>query len=145
MDDLIQPKSHDFKEKIQEKFKERRNERIKYLGENQAKEIEKRIFLQTVDLNWKSHIQYLEQLRQVVSLRGYAQRDPLREYKKEAFNLFENLLNKLKTDLITILINLAVVEKPVQKPDEKKKPIKNIPNLAGKKMGRNEPCCFGKA
>ena len=90
MDDLIQAKSHDFKEKIQEKFKERRNERIKYLGENQAQEIEKRIFLQTVDLNWKSHIQYLEQLRQVVSLRGYAQRDPLIEYKKEAFNLFEH-------------------------------------------------------
>ena len=143
MDDLIQAKSHDFKEKIQEKFKQRRNERIKYLGENQAQEIEKRIFLQTVDLNWKSHIQYLEQLRQVVSLRGYAQRDPLIEYKKEAFNLFENLLNKLKTDLITVLINLIVVEKPIEKAEEENKPIKNIPNLAGKKMGRNEPCFCG--
>jgi len=143
MDDLIQAKSHDFKEKIQEKFKERRNERIKYLGENQAQEIEKRIFLQTVDLNWKSHIQYLEQLRQVVSLRGYAQRDPLIEYKKEAFNLFENLLNKLKTDLITVLINLIVVEKPIEKPEEENKPTKNIPNLTGKKIGRNEPCFCG--
>ena len=143
MDDLIQAKSHDFKEKIQEKFKQRRNERIKYLGENQAQEIEKRIFLQTVDLNWKSHIQYLEQLRQVVSLRGYAQRDPLIEYKKEAFNLFENLLNKLKTDLITVLINLIVVEKPIEKPEEENKPIKNIPNLTGKKIGRNEPCFCG--
>ena len=66
-----------------------------------AQEIEKRIFLQTIDLNWKSHIQYLEQLRQVIGLRSYGQRDPLIEYKKEAFDLFENLLNKLKTDLIT--------------------------------------------
>ena len=50
-----------------------------------SKEIEKRIFLQTIDLNWKSHIQYLEQLRQVIGLRSYGQRDPLVEYKKEAF------------------------------------------------------------
>jgi preprotein translocase subunit SecA len=140
---LIQSKNDEFKEKIEKKFQEKRNERIKYLGEDQSQEIEKRILLQTIDLNWKSHIQYLENLRQVVSLRGYAQRDPLVEYKKEAFNLFENLLNKLKTDLITVLINLAVVEKPVQKPEEKNRPIKNIPNLAGKKMRRNEPCFCG--
>ena len=143
MESLTQTKGDEFKEKIQEKFKQKRNERTKYLGEDQSQEIEKRILLQTIDLNWKSHIQYLEQLRQVVSLRGYAQRDPLIEYKKEAFNLFENLLNKLKTDLITVLINLVVVEKPIQKLEEKSAPKKNIPNLAGKKMGRNEPCFCG--
>ena len=143
IENLIQSKNDEFKEKIEKKFQEKRNERIKYLGEDQSQEIEKRILLQTIDLNWKSHIQYLENLRQVVSLRGYAQRDPLVEYKKEAFDLFGNLLNKLKTDLITVLINLAVVEKPVQKPEEKNKPIKNIPNLAGKKMRRNEPCFCG--
>ena len=53
------------------------------LGEERAKEIEKRIFLQTVDISWKSHIQYLEQLRQVIGLRSYGQRDPLVEYKKK--------------------------------------------------------------
>ena len=52
--------------KISNKFQETRNERIKLLGEDHAKEIEKRIFLQSIDLNWKSHIQYLEQLRQVI-------------------------------------------------------------------------------
>ena len=46
------------------------------------------------------HIQYLEQLRQVIGLRSFGQRDPLVEYKKEAFVLFENLLSKLKSDLI---------------------------------------------
>ena len=49
-------------------------------------------------MNWKMHIQYLEQLRQVIGLRSYGQRDPLVEYKKEAFSLFENLLVKLKND-----------------------------------------------
>ena len=124
MENLIQIENKKFEEIIKEKFQQKRKERIKYLDENQAQEIEKRIFLQTIDLNWKSHIQYLEQLRQVIGLRSYGQRDPLIEYKKEAFDLFENLLNKLKTDLITVLINLTVVEKPIQEPKEKNDPIK---------------------
>ena len=66
--------------------------------------------MQIIDASWKSHIQYLEQLRGVIGLRSYGQRDPLIEYKKEAFLLFENLLNKLKTDLVTILLNLKIVE-----------------------------------
>ena len=81
------------------------------LNEEQYNEIEKRIFLQLIDQNWKLHIQYLEQLRQVIGLRSYGQRDPLVEYKKEAFTLFENLLSKLKYDLITILFNLKLIEK----------------------------------
>ena len=101
----------EFKNKIIEKFREARDERIKIIGPNESQEVEKRIFLQTIDLNWKSHIQYLEQLRQVIGLRSYGQRDPLIEYKKEAFNLFENLLKKLKLDFITILINLKIVQK----------------------------------
>ena len=102
---LINLKDQDFKKKINSKFIETRNQRIEILDEEKAKEVEKRIFLQCIDLNWKSHIQYLEQLRQVIGLRSYGQRDPLIEYKKEAFHLFENLLNKLKIDFVTILIN----------------------------------------
>ena len=89
---------------------------INILDKDKAKEIEKRILLQCIDLNWKSHIQYLEQLRQVIGLRSYGQRDPLVEYKKEAFNLFENLLNKLKVDLVTLLINLKNTQKALIKP-----------------------------
>ena len=100
-----------FRDEIIDKFNDSRNERTKILGENQSKEIEKRIFLQTIDMNWKSHIQYLEQLRQVIGLRSYGQRDPLIEYKKEAFSLFENLLDKLKLDYIKILMNLQVLTK----------------------------------
>ena len=128
-----------FKENITKKFKESREERIKFLGEDQSKEIEKRVFLQSIDINWKSHIQYLEQLRQVIGLRSYGQRDPLIEYKKEAFNLFENLLDKLKLDFITILMNLKVVEAP----KEEIKPSTIDPKYIGKKMSRNEPCFCG--
>ena len=142
---LISDNDKVFKEKIVNKFKETRKERIKLLSEAQAIEIEKRIFLQSIDLNWKSHIQYLEQLRQVIGLRSYGQRDPLVEYKKEAFELFENLLNKLKLDYITILMNLRVIEKIK---DEKNLNL-NFKNEnpkcllilnKGQKISRNEKC-----
>ena len=107
---LLSDEEKVFKNKIKDKFLEKRQERIKLIGEDQSKEIEKRIFLQSIDMNWKLHIQYLEQLRQVIGLRSYGQRDPLVEYKKEAFSLFENLLIKLKNDLVKILINLTIVK-----------------------------------
>jgi len=142
IENLINLKDLEFKEKINLKFLEARNERIKFLDEERAKEIEKRIFLQSIDLNWKSHIQYLEQLRQVIGLRSYGQRDPLIEYKKEAFNLFESLLNKLKLDFVTILMNLKIVQEEIKKKEEIK-PIKIDPKYNKKKMSRNEPCFCG--
>ena len=146
---LIDIKDIDFKKIISEKFNKVRNERINLVGEEQSKEIEKRIFLQSIDINWKSHIQYLEQLRQVIGLRSYGQRDPLIEYKKEAFDLFENLLNKLKTDFITVLMNLKFVEEPVKNSEDKfnkkTKVNSNDPNCLlilnkDKKISRNEKC-----
>ena len=139
---FISSNEQDFKDSIIEKFKQARGERIKFLGEEQSKEVEKRVFLQSIDINWRSHIQYLEQLRQVIGLRSYGQRDPLIEYKKEAFNLFENLLDKLKLDFITILMNLKVVEVPKDQ-KENSKPSEIDPKYVGKKMSRNEPCFCG--
>jgi len=143
---LISFNNNEFKKEIINKFKKARNERIEFLGEDQSKELEKRIFLQSIDMNWKSHIQYLEQLRQVIGLRSYGQRDPLIEYKKEAFDLFENLLNKLKLDFITILMNLKVVEKPTQQNELKKNPeILDNPKCLlilkkNQKISRNDRC-----
>ena len=140
--ELISTKDDEIKKQITNKFVNSRNDRIKLLEEDHAKEIEKRIFLQSIDLNWKSHIQYLEQLRQVIGLRSYGQRDPLIEYKKEAFDLFSNLLEKLKLDFITILMNLKVVtEQPQKKEDGKPNMVEQIKK--GKKMRRNEPCFCG--
>jgi len=141
-ENLINLNDQDFKEKINSKFLESRNKRIKILDEERAQEIEKRIFLQCIDLNWKSHIQYLEQLRQVIGLRSYGQRDPLVEYKKEAFHLFESLLNKLKIDFVTILINLQIVQE-TNREKEFLKPAVIDPKYSGKKISRNEPCSCG--
>ncbi len=125
---------------VKDKFSEKREERISLLGKNEALEIEKRIFLQLIDQNWKLHIQYLEQLRQVIGLRSYGQRDPLVEYKKEAFILFENLLNKLKTELITFLINVKVIDNQEQDNNFSQEQNKKFNELSTKKIGRNEPC-----
>ncbi len=144
--DLIEAKDNDFRKKISDKFQETRKERVKLLGDNHAKEIEKRIFLQSIDLNWKSHIQYLEQLRQVIGLRSYGQRDPLVEYKKEAFELFSNLLEKLKLDFVTILMNLKVVmESNNETRDSKKMNISDNPKCLllikkNQKISRNDRC-----
>ncbi len=128
---------------IKNKFNKKREERLKILGEEQAKEIEKRIFLQVIDQNWKMHIQYLEQLRQVIGLRSYGQRDPLIEYKKEAFNLFEELLNKLKEQFIGLLLNIKIISNNVV--EEKKIQTPNNPKCLllakkGEKISRNEIC-----
>ena len=148
MQDFIKLDNEKLRDKIESKFSNARSERINSLNENKAKEIEKTIFLQCIDLNWKSHIQYLEQLRQVIGLRSYGQRDPLVEYKKEAFNLFENLLNKLKIDLVTILINLQVTQENIEnekKYSNKKVEISNNPKCLliknkDQKISRNEKC-----
>ncbi|MDC3125636.1 preprotein translocase subunit SecA [Candidatus Pelagibacter sp.] len=146
MQNLISLKDDELTKKIKTKFSQTRNERIKLLGEERAKEIEKRIFLQSIDLNWKSHIQYLEQLRQVIGLRSYGQRDPLVEYKKEAFNLFSNLLEKLKLDFVTILINLKVIQQE-EREIQKSNKINTMDNpkcllMAKKnvKISRNDRC-----
>ena len=138
INELIKLNEKDFYSKINNKFQEKRNERVELLGEERAEQIEKGFFLQIVDMNWKSHIQYLEQLRQVIGLRSYGQRDPLVEYKREAFDLFENLLQKLKRDLVAVLINLSISHEFIEN-TEKKEELINIK----KKMKRNEPCFCG--
>ena len=130
-----------FLKEMNKLFFEKRKSRINILGESQNKSLEKKIFIQIIDFSWRSHLQYLEQLRQVIGLRQYGQKDPLSEFKKEAFVLFEGLLSKIKNDVIKLLLNLNIVVSPDEKPmdNEKEKEIEN--NF--KKTGRNEKCPCG--
>ena len=105
---ILSSNQNDISGTIKEKFFEKRNQRaakISVIGNN---DLERKIFLQIIDLNWKNHIQYLEQLRQVIGLRSYGQRDPLIEYKKESFQLFEKLLEKIRQDTLSILLNIKI-------------------------------------
>ena len=85
-------------------------------------------------------MQYLEQLRQVIGLRSYGQKDPLSEFKKEAFELFEGLLIKIKHDLIKFLLNVNIV---VSDEEQNESAENKVENNKEKKVGRNEKCPCG--
>jgi preprotein translocase subunit SecA len=78
-------------------------EKAEAFGPESMRQIEKQVLLQTIDSKWREHLLTLEHLRSVVGFRGYAQRDPLNEYKNEAFQLFESLLNGLREQVTTQL------------------------------------------
>ena len=146
-DELINLASDDdnqFKEKIQNLFNSKHKERISLVGVNENNDIEKRIFLQIIDFSWRSHLQYLEQLRQVIGLRSYGQKDPLSEFKKEAFSLFEGLLEKIKIDVIKFMLNLNIIvsqEKKVENKTQSKIPEQCLlKTMRGQKIQRNEKC-----
>ena len=129
----------EFFNKIKQLYSNKKKSRIEILGESQNNILEKKIFLQVIDFSWRSHLQYLEQLRQVIGLRQYGQKDPLSEFKKEAFVLFEGLLAKIKNDVIKFLFNLNII---ISNQEEEK--ITDNANIKEeKKVGRNEKCPCG--
>jgi len=133
LEKIINLKKDDFEKELIKKFSDFRNRRGTVITKDANLELEKRIFLQTIDFLWRSHLQYLEHLRQVVGLRGYAQKDPLEEFRREAFKLFEDLLNKIKTDFVTFLNNLELVQR-----EENTK--ENISSSVNNKFENNPKC-----
>ncbi len=83
--------------------------KVAQAGPETFRRVEKQVLLQTIDKAWREHLLTLEHLRQVVAFRGYAQRDPLNEYKSEAFTLFENFLNRLRLDVTKQLCHIRVL------------------------------------
>jgi preprotein translocase subunit SecA len=83
-------------------------------GLETIRNIEKQILLQTIDGNWRDHLLKLEHLRSVVGFRGYAQRDPLNEYKTESFQLFEGMLESLREDVCKKLGQVRPISKEEQ-------------------------------
>ncbi|HEX4080648.1 MAG TPA: preprotein translocase subunit SecA [Rhizomicrobium sp.] len=103
------------RDRILKAVETRAAERTANVGSDIMRYVEKSVLLQTLDHDWREHIVNLDHLRQYVGLRGYGQRDPLNEYKSEAFALFETLLSKLRTDVVRQLMHLQInVEQPPQ-------------------------------
>ncbi len=100
------------RERIQTAVDKRAAERAANMGTELIRYAEKTILLQTLDHDWREHIVHLDHLRQYVGLRGYGQRDPLNEYKSEAFALFESLLGHMRSDVIRQLMHIQVTAEP---------------------------------
>ncbi|NEY90031.1 preprotein translocase subunit SecA [Tabrizicola oligotrophica] len=91
------------------------DEKLAAFGAEAMRSIEKQLLLQTIDAKWREHLLRLDHLRSVVGFRGYAQRDPLNEYKTEAFQLFENMLDSLRQDVTQKLSQIRPISEEEQK------------------------------
>lgn len=131
-------------------------EKEKLIGEYDLRHLERIIMLQTVDSLWKDHLLSMDHLKEGIGLRGYAQQNPLIVYKKEGFEMFQNMISRVKEETLEILFKIQVTEPELitqmQQPQEQKlifsgsddtpaakKPVKR----AEKKIGRNAPCPCG--
>ena len=103
------------RERLEEAADKHMAEKAEAFGHEAMRNIEKQILLQTIDTKWREHLVTLEHLRSVVGFRGYAQRDPLNEYKTESFQLFEGLLDGLRTDVTQKLSQIRPMTEDEQK------------------------------
>ena len=141
----------EFKNLIKKEADNKISNKIELFGIKNMQTIEKQIMLQVVDQNWKEHLLQLDQLKQGIGLRAYAQRDPLNEYKSEAFNLFQEMLQNIRNQVTTILLNIEVSSEVPERKEENITLIKESVNennnnnnkntpIISKKIGRNEIC-----
>ncbi len=145
-------------EHIQNKIREFYESKESEIGPETMRQIERYIMLQTLDFLWKDHLLNMDHLREGIGLRGYAQRDPLHEYKREGFDMFSSLMNRLSYDVCEKLFRVQPVSETDMErlerrrrteqqrmtlsrgeEEENKKPVKRH----DKKVGRNDPCPCG--
>jgi len=141
--------------KIDEAYKKKEQE----LGVELLRLLEKMVMLRTIDTLWKDHLLGIDSLREGIGLRGYGQKDPLIEYKREAFEMFAGMMNRMKRDVLEHLFRVQVVpgESP-RPPVEQHRPVQLTLNRGEAaaddngtktvrrgidKVGRNDPCPCG--
>jgi preprotein translocase subunit SecA len=165
-------KKEDISEYIQKKVHEYYEQKEQDISSDTMRQIERFVMLQTVDYLWKDHLLNMDHLREGIGLRGYAQKDPLHEYKREGYDMFGQLIYRLSNDVCEKLFRVQpvsetemerlekqrraeqhqmVLSRGEAEEEEKKKPIRR----QEKKIGRNDPCpcgsgkkykkCHGKA
>ncbi|MFH1975661.1 MAG: preprotein translocase subunit SecA [Pseudomonadota bacterium] len=131
------------------------NEKEKLVGSEDFRHLERVIMLQTVDNLWKDHLLSMDHLKEGIGLRGYAQQNPLVVYKKEGFEMFQDMISRVKEEIVNIMFRIQISEpqkiEEIRKPKEQKllfsgsdegvakKPVKREEN----KVGRNDPCPCG--
>lgn len=124
-------------------------------GQEVLRQIERMVMLRVIDSNWKDHLLSMDYLKEGIGLRGYGQKDPLIEYKREGFELFSDMIERIKSDAITNLFRIQKVSEPqttassVHEREQKWQmnrgdtPAQKTVHRDGKKTGRNDPCICG--
>ncbi len=155
-------------DKIIEHFEQAYQAKVDIVGADIARRYEKEIMLMVLDRHWKEHLAAMDYLRQGIGLRGYAQKNPIQEFKRESFEMFSNMLDGIKAEAITILTRIQVqneeqVEALEQKSHKEDESIRmqhaEAENVLSSspaqeehhqpfvrqepKLGRNEPCWCG--
>ena len=105
-------KNENFLEKIKSLISNSLNKKINLIGKENFSVIQKQILVQVLDQQWKSHLLAMDQLRQGIGLRAYAQRDPLNEYKRESFTMFENMLETVRTTACRFIMLIQIERTP---------------------------------
>jgi preprotein translocase subunit SecA len=142
------------------------------VGTELMRQFERSLMLQTLDHHWREHLASLDHLRQGIHLRGYAQKNPKQEYKREAFELFSDMLDRIKQDVVRVVLTVQVRSEADVQAVEPEPAVSNVqyqhadyeqalaPNgengdtavavavappfvRAGEKVGRNDPCPCG--
>jgi preprotein translocase subunit SecA len=159
------------RERIVDKAEAAWRERETLVGPELMRQFERSLMLQTLDHHWRDHLAALDHLRQGIHLRGYAQKNPKQEYKREAFELFSDMLDRIKQDVVKVVLTVTVrSEQDVQAVEEAAPPVSNVKyqhagydealaatapdgdvalappppfTRAGEKVGRNDPCPCG--
>ncbi|WP_284243679.1 preprotein translocase subunit SecA [Thalassotalea insulae] len=145
------------REKILEQVEQEYQAKEEMVGADVLRQFEKAVMLQSLDSHWKEHLAAMDHLRQGIHLRGYAQKNPKQEYKRESFELFSELLDNLKYDVIGILSKVQIrAESDVEAVEEQHRKADEVPKEfthessdnpaaqpSGPRVGRNEPCPCG--
>ncbi len=145
----------ELKERVENIFKQKEQERDQELGSEVRRQLEKMLFLQVIDHHWKDHLLGMDQLRDGIGLRGYGQKDPLAEYKREGYDMFAGMMDRIKSDALERLFKVQIAKgerpDPVREPS---RPLRITLNRGGEssprpvqrthqKVGRNDPCPCG--
>jgi preprotein translocase subunit SecA len=124
-------------------------------GKEEFERVQRIIMLQIIDHQWVTHLQDMEHMKDGIGLRGYGQLDPLREYKKEGFALFEELMDRIREECLGTLFRIQLMrqQSPPQLEERRRRPIQlsrggdggppETVRREGKKVGRNDPCPCG--
>ncbi|MGB3880658.1 MAG: preprotein translocase subunit SecA [Diaphorobacter nitroreducens] len=157
-------------EKVQQAAREAFQAKVGQVGAENFTQFERMVLLQSFDTNWRDHLSALDYLRQGIHLRGYAQKQPKQEYKREAFELFRQLIDQVKNEVTRLMMTVQVqssaqLDEATQAMEDRGEGISNVtyssptetgevetvadaataaqPAAAGVRVGRNDPCPCG--